>query len=320
MKRNTLLLLALAVVLWAIWYFYSGSERRELSVIERREFFQVDTLAVDSIAVKYASWTHLARRGGQWFCIYPDWSYPADDRVLTDIFHTTNDMVLENLISTKSEKQRTFEVDTLRGTMMEFYVHGEPVARYVVGKAGADYNHTYMRRVGSDSVYMARGDFQRLFRRVPSDWVSKTVFDLDSAQIDTIRWITAERETRLFRATDRSWRVSATGVVGEHPVDTAILNVRLHRLCPLRADAFAPEGGTVKAEMDHPGAQLIVSRADGRADTLLWNPEVAQPGGETRMYAFLPGRPLPLFIFFKGSYDRLVCRYEDLVAKSASGS
>jgi hypothetical protein len=319
MKRNTLILLGLVVVLWGIWYFYSGSQRRELSVIERREFFQVDTLAVDSIAVKYANWSHLARRGDQWYCIYPDWTYPADNRILADVFRTTNDMVLENLIATKSEKHRTFEVDTVRGTVMEFFVHGQSVSRFVMGKSGADFSHTYIRRLGSDSVYLARGDFQRVFRRVPTDWVSLMVFDIDSAEVDTIRWITADRETRVWRAPDRSWRVWATGTSGEKPVDTAILNVRLRRLCPLRADAFAPEGGSNVANLSNPSLQLIISTSQGRADTLMWNPIGEQGGGEPRTYAFFPGRPQPLLVFFKGSYDRIIGRYEDLVLKNPPG-
>jgi hypothetical protein len=99
------------------------------------------------------------------------------------------------------------------------------------------------------------------------------------------------------------------------PVDTAVLKTRLQRMAPLRCDALALEGSGAVAETDNPHLQLIIDTKDGRSDTLLWN----HPGeNEQRMFAFRPGRPRPVFIFYKGSYDRMKGIFSDLVAKDSS--
>lgn len=317
MKRNTLILVALVVVLWGAWYLFSREEKHDLSVMERGQFFHADSTAVDSIEIKYATYCQLVRRDGAWQVVFPDWTYPADLRIVSDIFRFTNDMVLENLISTKAEKHEAFRVDTVRGTVLRFFSHGNPAAEFVMGKGGADMNHTYIRQLHSDSVYMARGDFQRVFRRVPADWPSKVLFDADSSQISRISWITKDAKIWVERDPAGSWKVYRDGAAAGLPVDTTVFNARLRYMCPLHTDAFALEGSGAVANSDSVALQLILDTKDGRADTLLWN---APKGNDTRWFAFHPGRPKPLFIFYASSYDRMKGIYADLVMKGNTKS
>jgi hypothetical protein len=312
MKRNLFILFGLMVILWGAWYAFHTEERAELSIRERRDFFKADSLAVDSIAVKYATWVNLNRRDGRWNVIYSDWQHEADPNILGQVFKFTNEMVLENLISTKPEKHTSFQVDTMMGTVLRFFSQGAPAAEFVMGKAGADMNHTYIRQLQSDSVYMARGDFQRVFRRVPADWGSRMIFPTDSSQLNSIRWISKTGEVRVARGDDGVWKVYKDGGATGLPVDTSVFNVRLRKMCPLNTDAFAMEGTGVTAETDNPDWQLILDSRDGRSDTLLWN---HTPESESRMFAFRPGRPKPLYIFYRSSYDRMKGIFSDLVAK-----
>ncbi|HWO58326.1 MAG TPA: DUF4340 domain-containing protein [bacterium] len=312
MKRNTLVLAGLVVLLWGAWYVFHTEEKTELSIRERRDFFKADSTAVDSIAVKYANWAYLSRRGGNWTVIFPEYSHAADPNILRDVFRFTNEMVLENLISTRPEKHSSFQVDTTSGTVLQFFAGGVPVAEFVMGKAGADFNHTYIRQLQSDSVYMARGDFQRVFRRVPTDWGSRVIAETDSAQLVSVRWITRDGEVRVARADNGPWLVYKDGAAAGLPVDTAVFNVRLRRFTPLTTDAFASAGTGVEAETDNPYMQLILDSRDGRSDTLLWNHPKEDDG---RYFAFRPGRPKPLFIFYKGSFDRIKGVYADLIDK-----
>ncbi len=313
MTRNLLILLGLVVLLWGAWYAFHTGEQSELSIRERRDFFKADSLVVDSMAVKHATWVNLSRRDGRWNVIFPDWHQEADPNILGQVFKFTNEMVLENLISTKPAKHSSFQVDTLSGTVLQFFSQGKPVAEFVMGKAGADMNHTYIRQLQSDSVYLARGDFQRVFRRVPTDWGSRVIFPTDSSQLTSIRWISRDGEVRAARGDDAVWKVYKDGGTTGFPVDTSVFNVRLRKLCPLSTDAFAMEGTGATAETDNPDWQLILDSRDGRSDTLLWN---HTPESESRMFAFRPGRPKPLYIFYRSSYDRLKGIFSDLVAKN----
>lgn len=319
MSRKISYLAGLLIILWGIWYFYSSSERRSLSVQEARDFFWSDSLKVDSVAVKYATWTYLARHDGNWIVYTPGGFMPADTRKLYDILRTNNEMVLENLISSRPDKFGKFEVDTVRGVVMHLYSQGRPLAEFVMGKVASDFRHTYIRRLASDSVFMARGNFQKIYNRAPNDWRSTVISTLDSALIDTITWTEPDRgETRLIRMPDSSWKVWKPGIDRPMPVDTTIANLKLRMISHLRADAFPMDGSPDIPQFDTLGLQLVLHASDGHADTLVWR-KVAEEETQ-RTWAIRPGRPAPVYIFFRNSYDRLLGRYETLVNRDSTAA
>jgi hypothetical protein len=315
MTRRLLILAGALICLWGVWYVYSSSERATLSVNERTDFFWVDTLRVDSAAVKYADWTHLAKRNGKWYVERPAYSWPADEGLLSRILETTNNMVLENVISTNAVKFEKFQVDTTYGRVLRFFSGGTPLAEFVIGKLGAGSMDTYVRQFKSDSVFLARGQFQQLFTMMPDQWKSRVVFDVDSSEVDTIRWICPDGETRLARGADRVWTVWETGKGQPVPADTAALNAKLTQLCPLRTNNFHPEGNPDVPTFDTLSLQLIVVTSDHRADTVVYS----IPGeGSGKVYARCPGRAEPTFLFYKTAYDKLIGRYDDLVSKDTT--
>lgn len=319
MPRKLLYLLGLMIVLWGVWYFYSASERHSLAVPRQLDFFWADSLKVDSIAVRYATWTNLVRRDGQWFVLTPNGPQRAEVQRISELMKTNNEMVIESMISTRPDKFDKFDVDTSRGVVMKLFAQGKPLAEFVMGKIAADFLHTYVRRLASDSVFMARGNFQRIYNHAPTDWRSTVVFDADSTTIDTVTWIEPDRgATRLIHMPDKSWMVWKPGLDHPQPVDTAIANLKLRRVSPLRADAFPQEGSPDIPKFDSLGLHLIVHTTDGRADTLIWH-HVAEKETQ-RTWAIHPGRPYPVYIFFRGSYDRLLGRYETLVKHDSTAT
>ncbi|MEW5875663.1 MAG: DUF4340 domain-containing protein [Candidatus Zixiibacteriota bacterium] len=314
MKRNLVTLAVVLLVLWGGWYMYSSSEKKELSVTERHDFFWVDTLKVDSVYFKYADWTHLVKRGDRWVVRTPSTEVPANANLLSRVMNSSNTMVLENIISTNPVKSERFEVDTLRGRIMRCFGGGETLAEFVIGKIGGDLSHTYVRRLDSDTVYLARGQFQQLFTMMPDMWKSLTVFEFDSSMVDSIRWSYPDVETKLFRAPDRSWLAWRTGMKEPVPADTTSARARLAAMAPLKVDGYHPEGSPGAPTFDTLGLQLIVNTSDGRADTLICN---TLPEGSQKTYARRPGREHPIYIFFGPDYGRIKGRYEDLIGSSA---
>lgn len=311
MKRNLTILAVILVALWGAWYMYSRSERRELSIAERHEFFWVDTLKVDSVYFKYADWTHIVKRGDRWVVRSPLSEVPATTGLLSKVMQTGNEMVLENVISTNPEKSRTFEADTIRGRVMRYFGGGQPLAEFVIGKIGADMSHTYVRPLNSDTVYLARGRFDQLFTLVPDMWRSLQVFEYDSALVDTIRWVYPNRETRLLRGGDRKWQIWRTGMKESRPADPEAAAELVARVAQLKVDAYHPEGNPDVGSFDTLALQLIVTTSSGSADTLIVN---HIPEGHQRMFVRRPSRPIPVYLFFQRNYDRLQGRFEDLVA------
>lgn len=317
MIRKLLILAGILMALWGGWYAYSSKEDAALSVKERKDFFWVDTLKVDSAAVKYADWTDLAKRDGKWYVIRPAYTFPADENLLSRIIGTTNNMTLENLISTNAVKFDKFQVDTTLGRVMRFFSGGNPLAEFVIGKLGAGSVDTYVRQLNSDSVFLARGQFQQLFTMMPDQWKSPIVIDADSSQVDTIRWIYPKSETRLARNPGGMWSVWETGKGQPAPVDSAALDAKLKLVCPLRNNSFVPEGNPDVPTFDTLSLQLIVVKNDQSADTVVYNIPGEKSG---KVFARYPGRPEPTFLFYKTAYDKLVAHYDDLIVKDTTAS
>jgi hypothetical protein len=317
MARRLLILVGILAVLWGGWYLYSTSEREALSVPERTDFFWVDTTKVDSIAMKYADWNHLSKEGDKWMYITDTYRYPADEDLLSRIISTTNNMVLENVISTNAAKFDKFEVDTARGRIMRFFEKGQPVAEFVIGKLGAGYTKTYVRQLQSDTVYLARGRFQQLFTMIPDQWKSRIIFDIEPFQVDTIHWIYPDAETYLARAADNQWMVWEPGKQEPQPADTAAVSGILGEVAPLRIANYHPDSNPKHPSFDTLSLQLIVVTTDHKADTVIYN----KPGEkEGRVFAKRPGTTLPIFLFHKTAYDDLALRFDDLVFKDTTAA
>ena len=314
MKRNLLLLVFALAILWFGWYLYSSSEAEKLAVPQHMDFFVVDTLAVDSVEVKYADWTRLAKIGGEWIVYADGYTFPANTEQLTKLLNATNSLVLENMISRSPAKFKKFEVDTTRGRVMRFFSQGKPLAEFVIGKLGPGVSHTYVRRLDSDSVYLARGRFQQLYTLMPDMWKSSIIVDCDSSTIDTIRWVYPDHEIQLARATGEPWTVTSSRVVQPQPVDTAFVGRLLYLMCPLYTQTFLPDSSPEEVVFDKIGLQLIMTQSDGAADTIIWKDV---PPNENRMTARYASQPKPIFLFARQRYEQIAPPYDSLVAREA---
>ncbi|GAB4321454.1 MAG: hypothetical protein Kow0074_12430 [Candidatus Zixiibacteriota bacterium] len=316
MKRSLLLLVFALVVLWLGWHFYSSSEEARLSVPEHEDFFKVDTSIVDSAAMKYADWTHLSKVNGEWVFHGDGYTFPANTDQLMRLLETTNNLVLENVISRSPSKFRKFEVDTTLGRVMRFFSNGEPLAEFVIGKIGAGITHTYVRRLDSDSVYLARGRLQQIFTMMPDQWKSSIIIPCDSSMVDTIRWIYPDEEVRLARTAGGPWTAWSSRR-GEAPVDSAAVSRVLERMCPFSTHTFLPDGSPDQPDFSSLEMQLVMVQSDGRADTVIWAEPKPDDG---RLFARYPGQEMPIFLFGKQFYDRIAYPFDSLIVKDAPDS
>jgi hypothetical protein len=314
MRKSTIYLILLAAILLGGWYLLYVAEKGTLSVPVHHDFFMVDSARVDSIAFKYATWTYLSRVDGEWHVHYPELTYPAAPSMISQMFEATNGMVLENVIATKASKHDAFKIDTTNGAILQFFERGEPVSEIVLGKRGAGIGHTFVRSKDSDSVYLAQGNLTTIFRRAPSEWFNKVVFSFDSSEVKRVQWMEESVETIVERGEDRIWHLSKAGQGTRVPLDTALLNLKLMMLCPLRAEAiYASDPPGVDLTLDEVWGRVILTTYDGRADTLLWHP--IEHAHNRRTFAYRPERTKPIFMFSEPAYDRLFSRYNDLLVK-----
>ena len=311
-KRNLLVLTGLLAALLLVFLFYHSAEKKRLSAENIHDFFWADSNLVDSIAVKYGTWTYLHRREGQWLmAVDPTLTYPAGRTDISTIIRTTNEMVLTDLISANPAKQDKFNVDTLRGTVIRFFGGGRPLADFILGRIGQDFTHTYVRREGSDSVFLASGRFTEIYAKAPMQWMDRRVFPFAPEHLREIRWKHPQTETRMTRAVDGKLMVSRDPEFDPVPADSSAAAYKFSYVGALQFNSFLPLGREQEALFDKPALALSAIDDAGKAYELLIT---ADTGASNRFYAMYPGRPRPVGIFFKSHYDRLNGEYDSLRA------
>lgn len=318
MKRNILILSALFVVVLAVFLVYNSAEKKRLSAENIHEFFWADSNLIDSIAVKYGTWTHLFRRDGRWQMIVDaGLTYPAAGTDISDAIRSTNEMVLSDLISINPDKRDKFTVDTIMGTVIEFYGRGESLSRFVLGKIGQDMTHTYVRRVGSDSVFLAKGHFSSIYTKPPSSWMDRQVFTFGPDAVRELGWAFPDREIRLRRAEPGTYQLSRSPGFSWVDCDSAKAAFEFNLIAQLYYGAFQPPEREHEASFEKPLLKLSVIDTTGVEHRLLFADD---PAVTTRKFVIPEGRPRPVGILFTQRYERLLPNYDDLLPADTSGT
>lgn len=318
MKRNLLVLTGLFIAFLIVFLLYRSSEKKRLSEENIHEFFWADSTVIDSMAVKYGTWTHLFFGDGRWQMIVDtDLIHPAATADISNAIRTTNEMVLSDLISVNPAKQAKFTVDTTKGTIIEIYGQGKALTKFVLGRIGQDMTHTYVRRIGSDSVFLAKGRFSAIYTKPPSSWMDSQVFDFDPAELVEIRWKYPDHEVRLTQGGGGAYQVSRSPGFQWTPGDSAKAAYKFNLISKLNYSAFQPPEQEYKVSFEHLLLMLTVLDTTGNQHQLIF---AADTSVTTRVFAIPPERPRPVGILFTQRYERLVADYDDLLAADTSGT
>jgi len=146
----------------------------------------------------------LERQGGVWMVTAPV-RYRADDVTVGATLAAGKHIELTGLVSYNPEKRGVFQLDS-SGTEVTIYEHGAPKAVFWIGKPSTSYTETYVRRDGSDDVYLATGMFSSTFARRTSEWRDKTIFKTEQDAIGAVTLRFGDTTVVLARQ-DSVWKV-----------------------------------------------------------------------------------------------------------------
>jgi len=164
-----------------------------------------DSSAVDRIEVRAPGGaTVLERQGGAWMVTSPV-RYRADDVTVGAALSAGKRIELSGLVSSNPAKRGLFQLDST-GTLVSIFEHGAAKAVFWIGKPSTSYTETYVRREGSDEVYLATGMFSSTFTRHTSDWRDKTIFKTDQDAIGQVTLRFGDTTVVLARQ-DSVWKV-----------------------------------------------------------------------------------------------------------------
>jgi len=250
MKRTTWILVGTVIAL-AIIAFFVLRQPGEVSTTEGSGTMLVsyDSATVDKLEVN-ASGTSvvLEKQGNGWMLTSP-LRYRADQTVVTAAVGKGKNIEVKNVVSSNPEKQRVFQVDS-SGTLVQMYAGGNLVAAFRVGKPSASYTETYVRREGSDDVYLADGMFSYTFVQQSKDWRDKSIYRNEPDLVKSVTYKYGDT-TFTLAMNDSLWRLNGDSV--SQPTVRSVLG----SLANLQADGF------VDSALSAPPTQVALIDVDG---------------------------------------------------------
>ena len=254
MKRNTLILTGLFVILLVVAYLVLQKPgEQSASSASSGLMFKIDSIAVDRIVIKTPSSSLLLeKRGVEWFVAQPV-NYRADQSTVGQIIHQIKNLEIKTVVSSKPEKHSVFQVDQ-SGTQVTLYEKGAEAASFILGKMGGSYTESYARRINSNDVFAVEGAAGYMFGRPVKDWRDKTILTIPKENIKTVQY---QYGDTLFAVSfsDSTW------AVGKEKAQQSAMEGLLASLSSVQADDFidstiAPK---ITASISYAGAQLRFS-------------------------------------------------------------
>jgi len=231
MTKNTWILVGVLAALIVAAYFVmqrpGESSAPESSGAVLVDF---DSAAVDRIEIRSPNGPAvIERQGGVWMLTTPV-RYRADDGTVASTLSSGKHMALKGLVSSNPQKRSLFQVDST-GTMVRIFEHGAEKTVFWIGKPSPSYTETYVRREGSNDVYLASGMFSSTFSRRTTEWRDKTIFKTDQDAIAGVTLRFGDTAVVLTRQ-DSIWKV------GDDAAKTDVVKSFVGALANLQADDF----------------------------------------------------------------------------------
>ena len=231
MKRNTVTLIALLVVLGAVAYLVMQKPGEQSSSGLGAPLLHIDSVAVDKLEIRsQKARVVLEKRGVDWYLKEPI-DYKADQSSVGNFIHEVKSLEVKNVVSNKPEKFPVFQVDTTSGTFLAIYQGGNRKDSILVGKIGASYSDLYVRRLPSDDVDAVDASIQYQINRGAKEWRDKTILTVPKENIKEIKYQYGDT-TFTVTYQDSVW------LIGKNVIPAADVNGIVGALANFQADDF----------------------------------------------------------------------------------
>ncbi len=127
----------------------------------------------------------------------------ADQVAVNEMINKTKEMIKGDLASTNPEKKASFEVDE-SGVEIKMYSEDSLITDFFVGKAGADFNSTYVRLAEEDNVYLTKNYIRMYFDK--SDFRDLAILDFDKEKATEIKIDQQGEEIIILTKKDGVWK------------------------------------------------------------------------------------------------------------------
>ena len=307
MNRSLLILVALLAVLLVVYLLVSSGEKQELTPQIKSDFLGVDSGTVDRVLVsRLGSEMKFERQVDGWYISDGDKMRRAQPDAANAVVQLAHTLSVGEVVSSNPAKQMLFQVDTLTGSVVEFYRGDEYLAGLVVGKMTSDYQSTYVRKPESDDVYAARGVFGQLFTRPPSTFMDKTLLSLVPGEINLVEYKGRGTDYSVMLQ-DSLWKVlPATGeaFIG----DQEKIARTTSSFANLQFSEFPTRPDSLDVNFEQPDLEITVGLKDGTERKLRF---VEEEGESKNIFVVRDDNPEP-YIIFDYMVDNIAPTLEEL--------
>ena len=253
MKRSLWVLIAilLVLILAVVLVLQKPGETSSASGTEGK-LASYDSAAVDKMVITSSSGSVTLEKDGTHWMLTAPMRLPADEASVTTAIGKGASLELKGIVSSNPQKQSVFQVDS-SATLVRVFEKGFEKAAFRVGKLGSTYMETYVRREGSNDVYIADGMINYIFAKSVREWRDKTIFKTAQVNIKSVRFQYGDT-TFALALQDTAWRLDG------QPTQEYAVRGLLGSLSHFQADEFVDTAVTVmppvSAVIDVEGVQL----------------------------------------------------------------
>lgn len=313
MKKPVYLLLGILLIFVIIYLLLIQKEKKTFSPGRVENFLQLDSAAVDRIQFRrFDSQLVLQRINQRWYMVEPD-SHRADNDAVGKLLSLASHLDVGDIISSNPGKQFWFQVDSLTGITLEFLSNGKPLVSVVAGKTSDDLMHGYLRKRGSDEVYLADVMFVRMVQRNVDPWKDRRIFTFDPGQIREIELSYQKDKFKLVKD-DTLWQLSRHPYQKRSPAESQAVENYLQTLASLKADGIPFKSQTEGLVFETREPVLKLTFQDGRRERLF----AIQSAHEESRYFVKTDQEKSIFVLFEYSFKRLTQKPEDFQPKDES--
>jgi hypothetical protein len=133
-------------------------------------------------------------------------------------------------------------VDNVGVRVHVFQEKAKKPAGFIIGKSSSDYQHTYMRRIGDQDVWLVKGSYRQALAKGLKDWRDRTItdFPMDSAKRVELIY---PKETISLAWKDSVWNVQAGSKTFQ--AEKPLVDRLLRLLCKLNTVDYLDTLGNV---------------------------------------------------------------------------
>ncbi len=209
MSGNQLRAIALTLmVLICVWLGARLLTHRSDVIRSRFTLPQVKPDQVDSVVIRHGADTlRLVRAGTQWTVN----GLRAGSEPLGQLFQAFLDTATPDLAAVSPSSFQRMGVDSSGGYWLQLWSGGRATLTLVIGALASEPSSGYLRRAGSDSVILWRGNLVDLARRQLNEWRDKRIAAVAPESVVAVS-VTARRPYALRRS-GTTWRFASGGPV-----------------------------------------------------------------------------------------------------------